>query len=274
VKDGILNDPRQCKFDPATIECKERDSEKCLRPAQIEALTKLYAGPHDSQGGLVFPGYVPGAEEGQGGWGLWITGPAPARSLMAAFANGFFGSMVYEKADWDYRTFNVDAGLKAAQEKTGKALNATDPDLKAFKARGGKLVVYHGWDDPAISALSTIQYYDSVVAKMGQKDVDSFVRLYMAPGVQHCADGPGPDYFGEVGRLTFDDPTHSLNATLERWVEKGTAPGTVIASKYSESDQEHAKMTRPLCPYPQAAKYKGSGNTNDAGSFECAAPAK
>ena len=182
--------------------------------------------------------------------------------------------MVYEKADWDYKTFNVDAGFKTAQEKTGKALNATDPDLKAFKARGGKLILYHGWDDPAITALNTVKYYDSVVAKMGQRDVDSFVRLYMAPGVQHCADGPGPDHFGEVGRLTFEDPTHSLDASLEQWVEKGKAPGAVIASKYQEKDQPHATMTRPLCPYPQAAKYKGSGDTKEAGFFACAAAKK
>ena len=274
VKDGILNDPRQCKFDPASIQCKGEDSEKCLTAPQVEALKKLYAGPQDSQGHTVFPGYVPGAEEGQGGWGLWITGPAPAKSLMAFFGNGFFGSMVYEKADWDFKTFNVDKGLKDAQEKTGKALNATDPDLKAFKTRGGKLILYHGWDDPAISALNTVKYYDSVVAKMGQKNVDSFVRLYMAPGMQHCADGPGPDHFGEVGRLTFDDPTHSVGASLEQWVEKGKMPRTIIASKYPGKDQEHATMTRPLCPYPQAAKYKGSGDTNEAASFVCAAPIK
>jgi hypothetical protein len=271
VKDGILNDPRQCKFDPATIQCKGEESDKCLTAPQVEALKKLYAGPHDSQGHLVFPGYVPGAEEGEGGWGVWITGPAPAKSLMAFFGNGFFGSMVYEKADWDYKTFKVDDGLKAAQEKTGKALNATDPDLKAFKARGGKLIVYHGWDDPAITALNTINYYDSVVAKMGQKNVDSFVRLYMVPGVQHCGGGPGPDYFGEVGRLTFDDPSHSLDASLEQWVEKGAAPGTIIASKYPDKDHHHVTMTRPLCPYPQAAKYKGGGDANEAGNFECAA---
>lgn len=269
VKDGILNDPRQCKFDPGTIQCKGEDSDKCLTAPQVTALKKIYEGTLDSHGRVVFPGFVPGAEEGQGGWGVWITGPAKGKSLIAFFAKGFFGSMVFEKADWDYKTFKVDDGLKAAQEKTGKAVNATDPDLKAFKARDGKLILYHGWDDPAITALSTISYYDSVVGKMGQKNVESFVRLYMAPGMQHCADGPGPDYFGQTGRLTFDDPSHSLNASLERWVEKGTAPGTIIASKYPEKDQQHATMTRPLCPYPQAAKYKGSGDTNDAANFTC-----
>ena len=269
MRDGILNDPRQCHFDPATIQCKAEDSDKCLTAAQVTALKKIYAGTRDSNGHVVFPGYLPGAEEGQGGWGLWITGPAPAKSLMAFFGNGFFSGMVYEKSDWDYKTFSVDADLKAANEKTAQALNATDADLKAFKARGGKLILYHGWNDPAITALNTINYYDSVIEKMGQRDADSFVRLYMVPGMQHCGGGPGPDSFGAVGHLKFDDPQHSMDASLEQWVEKGTAPSTIIASKFEGQDRTHSKMTRPLCAYPQAAKYKGSGDTNDAASFVC-----
>jgi feruloyl esterase len=188
---------------------------------------------------------------------------------MAFFGNGFFSDFVYEKSDWDYKTFNVDAGLKAANDKTAQALNATDPNLKAFKARGGKLILYHGWNDPAITALNTINYYDAVTKAMGKKDLDSFVRLYMAPGVQHCDGGPGPDSFGQVGKLDFDDPSHSVGAALEQWVEKGTAPGSIVASKYEGNERAHAKMTRPLCPYPEAAKYKGSGDTNDAASFSC-----
>jgi hypothetical protein len=159
--------------------------------------------------------------------------------------------------------------LKAAEQKTAEALNAINPDLKPFKARGGKLILYHGWDDPAIAAPNTINYYKTVIAQMGQRDVDSFVRLYMAPGVQHCAGGPGPDSFGEVGDLNFADPKHSLDAALESWVENGAAPGTVIASKFSGEDRQHATMTRPLCPYPQIAKYKGDGDTNDAANFSC-----
>jgi Tannase and feruloyl esterase len=269
VRDGILNDPRQCHFDPATIQCKAEDSDKCLTAAQVVSLKKLYAGTPDSSGHIVFPGYLPGAEEGQGGWGLWITGPAPAKSLMAAFGSGFFSDFVYEKSDWDFKTFNVDAGLKVATKKTAEALNATNADLKPFKARGGKLIIYHGWNDPAISALNTVNYYESVIKTMGRKDVDSFVRLYMAPGVQHCGGGPGADSFGAVGDLNFDDPAHSVDASLEKWVEKGKAPGMIIASKYEGHDRSQAKMTRPLCPYPQAAKYKGTGDTNDAGSFVC-----
>jgi feruloyl esterase len=269
VHDGILNDPRQCRFDPATIQCKAGEtSEKCLTESQVIALKKLYAGTPDAAGHIVFPGYLPGAEDGPGGWGLWITGPAPVKSLMAFFGNGFFSEMVYDKADWDYKTFNVDAGLKAANEKTAQALNATDPDLKAFRSRGGKLIMYHGWNDPAITALSTVNYYQSVVAKMGQHEVDSFVRLYMAPGVQHCGGGPGPDSFGEIGGP--DDPQHNMNAALEHWVEKGKAPSTIIASKFAGEEKQHATMTRPLCPFPQSAKYKGSGDTNDAANFACA----
>jgi len=274
VRDGILNDPRQCQFDPATIQCKGEDSDKCLTAAQVVTLKKLYAGTPDSSGQVVFPGYLPGAEEGQGGWGLWITGPAPGKSLMAAFANGFFSAFVYEKSDWDLKTFGVDAGLKAATEKTAQALNATDLDLKAFQARGGKLILYHGWNDPAISAMNTVNYYESLIQRMRQKEVDSFARLYMVPGMQHCGDGPGPNSFGQVGELKFDDPTHSVDAALERWVEKGEAPGKIIASKAASKGAEKEKMTRPLCPYPQSAKYKGSGEANDAGSFACEAREK
>jgi hypothetical protein len=274
VHDGILNDPRQCHFDPATIQCKEEDSDKCLTAAQVTALRKLYTGTLDSKGHVVYPGYLPGAEEGPGGWGLWITGPAPGKSFLAAFANGFFPNFVFGKSDWDYKTFNVDAGLKEANERTAQALNATDPDLKPFQARGGKLVVYHGWSDPAITPLNTIDYYESVVKKMGQKNVDSFFRLYMVPGMQHCGGGPGPDSFGAVYDLKFDHPQDSMDASLEQWVEKGTAPSTIVASKVTGADETHAKMTRPLCPYPQAAKYKGSGDTNDAANFECQRPRK
>jgi feruloyl esterase len=270
VRDGILNDPRQCHFDPATIQCKAEDSDKCLTAPQVTALKKLYAGTPDASGNIVFPGYLPGSENGEGGWGMWITGPAPAKSLMAFFGNGFFSGFVYEKADWDYKTFSVDKGLKAANEKTAQALNATDPNLKAFQQRGGKLILYHGWNDPAISALNTVNYYDAMTKSMGKKDVDSFVRLYMAPGVQHCEGGPGPDSFGQVGELEFENSSHSVDAALEEWVEKGTSPGSIVASKYEGNDRAHAKMTRPLCAYPQAAKYKGSGDTNDAGNFACA----
>jgi feruloyl esterase len=275
VRDGILNDPRQCHFDPATMQCKAgEDTDQCLTAPQAAALKKIYAGLRDTKGRELFPGFPPGAEDGPSGWGLWITGPAPGKSVMAILGSRFFANMVYEDPAWDYKTFTVEAGLKAEEERTANATDAVNANLGPFKARGGKLILYHGWNDPAIPALSTVNYYESVVANMGQRDVDSFLRLYLVPGMQHCLNGPGADSFGQFGRLPYDNPQHSADAALEQWVETGAAPGTIIASKYSPDDHQHPKMTRPLCAYPQAAKYKGSGDTNDAANFACEAPKK
>lgn len=268
VRDGILNDPRKCHFDPGTIACKVgKDSDNCLTARQVVALKKIYAGLHDSHGQGIYPGYLPGAEDGDNGWALWITGPGPAKSLMALFAYEYFANMVYEKPDWHYEAFALYPGLKEAEQKTANALNATETDLRLFKARGGKLILYHGWDDPAIPALNTVKYYEDVLAKIGQRDVDSFLRLYMVSGMQHCGGGPGPDSFGQMGSMNFDDPEHSIVASLEQWVEKGTAPSRIVASKFDGN--QTATMTRPLCPYPQIAKYTDSGNTNDAANFVC-----
>ena len=170
---------------------------------------------------MIFPGYVPGAEEGEGGWGPWITGSAPGQSLLFAFGTGYFANMVYEQADWDYRDANIEQALKAAEEKTAHKLDATDPNLTAFKARGGKLILYHGWNDPAISALNTIDYYDSVVSRLGRQETDAFVRLYLVPGMQHCGDGPGPNSFGQLGGAPSNDPQRNVLVALEHWVEKG-----------------------------------------------------
>lgn len=269
VADGVLNDPRQCHFDPATIECKSgADSNECLTGPQVAALKTIYAGIRDKSGRSIFPGYLPGAEEGQGGWALWITGPAPAKSLMAYFGLGYYANMVYDQKDWDYKSFSVESGLKAANEKTADALNATNPNLNAFRSRGGKLILYHGWNDPAIPALNTMNYYQDVIAKMGRQAADSFTRLYMVPGMQHCGGGPGPENFGEALDATATDPQHNIRITLENWVEKGTAPSSFVVSKAAVGSSP--EITRPLCPYPQAAKYKGSGDTNKAENFSCA----
>ena len=271
VADGILNDPRQCHFDPASIECKEGDdNNKCLTAPQVTALKAIYAGLQDANGRSIFPGYLPGAEDGFGGWGLWITGQAPAKSLLAFFGIGFYSNMVYDNADWDYKTFELSSGLKAANEKTAAELNATNPDLSAFRSHGGKLILYHGWNDPAIPALNTVNYYNAVVARMGQSASDSFTRLYMIPGMQHCAGGPGPDEFGSGMDATATDPQHNIRIALENWVEKGTAPARLIATKAATGGSP--EMTRPLCPYPQSAQYKGSGDPNQAKNFTCVGP--
>jgi Tannase and feruloyl esterase len=272
VRDGIINDPRLCHFDPASIECKSgEDSDKCLSAPQVMALKQIYAGLKDAQGRSVFPGYLPGSEEGQGGWGVWITGPAPAKSAMALYALGYFSNMVYEKSDWDYKSFAMDQGLADAEKTTASALNSTDPDLNAFRARGGKLILYHGWNDPAIPAINTINYFQSVVAKLGEKNTASFARLYMVPGMQHCSGGPGTSSLGQSGD-SVTDPQRNARLALEEWVEKNRAPATLIAVKKSE-DTSNAQpaMTRPLCPYPQSARYKGNGDTNQSDSFTCVA---
>jgi feruloyl esterase len=274
VADGILNDPRQCHFDPASIQCKAgEEAEKCLSADQVVALKTIYGGLRDSGGPTVFPGYLPGAEDGNGGWRLWITGPAPVKSAIAFLGIGYFSNMVYEKRDWDYKSFTMDSGLQAAKAKTSEALDAVNPDLSAFRSHGGKLILYHGWNDPAIPAVNTVNYYQDVIAKMGQANTDFFARLYMVPGMQHCGGGPGPSSFGAfVGSLP-DDPQHNVLVALENWVEKGTAPSTIIATKTAEGNPQGAPtMTRPLCPYPQSAMYKGTGDTNSAESFVCTSP--
>ena len=272
VTDGLLNDPRKCHFAPASMLCKSGDSDSCLTAPQVTTLKKLYEGSHFSNGEPIFPGYLPGAEGGQGGWGLWITGPAPGQSLIFAFGVGFFSNMQFGQKDWDYKKANVDEAVHAADKKFGNVLNATDANLKPFASRGGKLIIYHGWNDAAISALNSIDYYNAVLHTMGQKEAGSFLRLYMVPGMQHCGSGPGTDIFGEFGFATANDPQHNMYVALENWVEKGAAPADIIAAHLSAPPPgASVTMTRPLCPYPQVAKYKGSGATNEAANFVCAA---
>ncbi|HEY3929413.1 MAG TPA: tannase/feruloyl esterase family alpha/beta hydrolase [Candidatus Koribacter sp.] len=267
LKDGVLNDPRRCHFDPAKIQCKPgEDNDKCLTAAQVSSLKKIYAGLHDSKGREVHAGYLPGAENGDGGWGLWIIGPAPAKSLMAIFAYGFFANMVYENPKWTAQDFNLDSSVKAAEGKTAAMLNANDPDLKPFAAHGGKLVLYHGWDDPAIPSVNTVEYYDHVLSANSQ--ADSLVRLYMIPGMQHCDGGPGAHTWGTAPGPGPTDPRHNAMSALTQWVEKGVAPGRMIATRYSDDEQTKSEMTRPLCPYPQSAKYNG-GDANNEASFDC-----
>jgi hypothetical protein len=271
VTDGVLNDPRKCHFDTAALVCKAADSDACLTQPQVTALKKLYEGAHDSKGKEIFPGFLPGGEAGGGGWPLWITGMGPGKSLLFAFGIGYFSDMVYDKADWDYKTANLDEAVAASDKKFSGVLNATETNLKPFESHGGKLIIYHGWNDAAISALNTINYYEAVQNKMGKQQANSFLRLFMVPGMQHCGGGPGPDVFGQAGFSTPNDPQHNIYLALEEWVEKGAAPSTVIATK-QPGEGSTLKQTRPLCAYPQVAIYKGNGDTNDAANFACGAP--
>ena len=248
VKDGLIGNPAKCRFDPAVMLCKGPENDTCLTAPQVTALRKIYAGPHDAKGKSVFPGYSPGGENGSGGWPAWITGPAPGKSLMYAFGTEFFKNMVFQNAAWDFHTFDLEHDTKLADDRVAGTLNATDADLKRFHERGGKLILYHGWSDAAIPPQNAVDYYESVVKKMGQNTADSFVRLYMVPGMQHCGGGPGPNAF-------------DLSTPLERWVEQGAAPAGVVARNGARS--------RPLCPYPLVARYNGTGSTDDAANFTC-----
>jgi len=270
VKDGIIRDPRQCHFRPDVLLCRGPETSACLTAPQVAALKKAYAGPVDSQGRQIFPGTMPGSELGPNGWAAWITGPAPNKKGAGFFfGNHFFSNMVFDDPNWDFRTFNFDTGVKRADKKMGRILNATDPNLSAFESRGGKLILYHGWADPAISALNTVNYFNSILNAMGREKTQSFVRLYMVPGMQHCGGGPGPDSFGALP-ASDADAQHSVFAAMEEWVEHGAAPSSIIATKYAARGSERtAEMTRPLCPFPEVAEYKGKGDIHDAANFVC-----
>jgi Tannase and feruloyl esterase len=275
VTDGVIADPRQCHFKPATLICKGAESDVCLTTKQAHTLEVIYGGLHDEAGELIFPGYLPGSELGPGGWGGWITGPAPGTSALYLFSTNYFINIVYEKKDWNYKNAGVADAYKAALVKTSQMLDATDPNLKPFAAHGGKLILYHGWNDPAIPAPNTINYYNNVRATVGETSADSFVRLFMIPGMQHCLTGPGATSFDQWDvpmAAEPDDAQHDVYLALEDWVENGSAPENMITAKYDmTADPPKLQMTRPVCAYPKAAKYKGSGDTNDAANFTCAA---
>jgi feruloyl esterase len=268
----FLADPRTCQFKPTMMLCKGPENDGCLTQAQVDSLKALYAGSSLHDGTLVYHGLLPGGELGDNGWPGWITGDKPDSSAGSAFSEGYFRDMVYSNANWDPKSFDLDRDLKAAQEKTASAVDAVNPDLTAFKARGGKLILYHGWNDAAISALGTIDYFNSVVEKVGRPQTEEFVRLFLVPGMQHCVGGPGPADFGQWGPSSdpaLDDAAHNITTALEDWVEKGTAPEQVIARGGYEVAGKKVSFSEPICAYPKAAEYKGSGDLKDAASYAC-----
>ncbi len=268
----FLADPRTCQFSPSMMVCKGGENDGCLTQAQAESVKALYAGSSLRDGTLVYPGLLPGGELGDNGWPGWITGDKPDSSAVAAFSEGFFRDMVFANAHWDPKSFDLDRDLKAAQEKTASALDAVNPDLRAFRARGGKLILYHGWNDAAISPLGTIDYFNSVEQTVGQAETASFVRLFLVPGMQHCGGGPGPADFGQSGptlKPALDDAAHNITTALEQWVEKGTAPEQVIGRGSYEAAGRKVSFSEPICAYPKAAEYKGSGDLKDAANYAC-----
>jgi feruloyl esterase len=253
VEDGLIDDPRKCDFDPSTLLCKGEDAPDCLTAGQVDSVKKVYEGLKDPTTGEQFwPGYEPGSELG---WPGHIGEPF-------VIPQGYFKGIVFEDPNWDWTTFDFTdpedfAILYDADARYGPILNATDPDLTAFKELGGKLILWHGWSDQNIAPRNTINYYNNVVAEIGSEaETQEFLRLFLAPGVGHCRGGEGPDTFDAL-------------AALEQWVENGIAPDMIIASKVKDGK---VVFTRPLCPYPQVAQYKGTGSTDDATNFVCVNP--
>ena len=280
VQDGLVEDPRACRFDPSVLICKGAEGPECLTAPQVEALRRIYDGPKNPRTGRqIFPGYSRGTEAGPGGWSAWIAPAAVASSIQNGFGSSFYGQAVFEDPAWDFRSLNFDRDVAFGDRKAGVVLNATNPDLRSFRANGGKLIQYHGWGDAAISPLSSIEYYESARAfldkfpdprKQGSGNTQDFYRLFMVPGMGHCGGGVGPNRFGN-GAASRADPEHNVLTALEQWVELGAAPDKIIGTG-TAADDPTKTLTRPLCPYPQVAHYKGSGDTNDASNFACAAP--
>lgn len=245
VRDGVLEVPRRCKFDPTVIQCTGGDGADCLTAAQVETARKIYTAPVNPRTGeTIAPAFEPGSEKG---W-TYAAGPQPPQLALTGLQN-----RVFKDPKWDYRTFNFDSDV-ALLERESATIDARNPNLQPFFGHGGKLLQYHGWSDNLIPPLNSVNYYHSVVAMLGDAaKVSGSYRLFMVPGMGHCRGGDGTDRFDAI-------------RALEQWVEQGRAPDSITAARYAGDKVER---TRPLCPYPQVAAYKGNGSTDDAANFSC-----
>ena len=246
LKDGLIQDPRQCHFDPKVLACKAEDGPNCLTAPQVRAATQIMSAPKNSKTGEeIYFGLEPGTELG---WSVLAGGPNPFMT-----AADQFKYVVYKDPNWDWRNLNIERDVLLADEADNDTINAK-PDLKAFAERGGKLLMYHGWSDPNVAPRASINFYDTAVDKLGGPAKNAnWIRLFMEPGMAHCRGGEGPNDFDKM-------------TAMERWVEEKKAPDQIIASHSSNGKVDR---TRPLCPYPQVATYKGSGSIDDAANFQC-----
>ncbi len=266
--DGLINDPRACAFNVAkdVTSCPAgKDDDTCLTPAQAAAIQKIYQGPRDSKGHQLFPGYMPGSEAlvpgangtSASGW-LGLIAPAAAGAKPADFnlAEGTMRYLAFQppRPDYDYRQFDYDRDAELL-DRWSRLADATDTNLSAFKKRGGKLIITYGWADSILQPLAGVNYYEQAVAANGP-NATGFMRLFMVPGMAHCANGVGPDQ------------NDAVTAVID-WVEANKAPELLVAKKIQNGV---VTRSRPLCPYPQVAHYKGKGSIDEAANFQCAAP--
>lgn len=273
IEDGILNDPRQCKFDVGTLLCDGEKTDSCLSEEQLAAVRVIYEGPKDSQGQPLYFGFPFGGEGAPGGWSRWLTGglrymeeledfqagvdPGPFEAPVSpnayySFGNDIMKYFIYNDPDWSYVGYEYDK-LARDGALAGETLNSTDPDLSAFRERGGKLLIYNGWSDNAQTSLAFADYHEHILAH--DETAADDVRLFLMPGVEHCFGGPGPSW------VNFLDE-------IDTWVETGKAPDRITAFWLDESMQPSG--SRPVCAYPAVAQYDGEGDTRDASSFSCA----
>jgi feruloyl esterase len=248
VTDSLIENPTTCHFDPKALECRSGDAPSCLTAAQVTAARKIYApavNPRTRQ--EIYPALQPGSELAWGG----LAGPQPAGEAV-----DLFKYVVFNDERWDFRTLGFDTAVALADKAAGGVVDATDANLKPYVDRGGKLLLYHGWNDQLVAPLSSVHYYDRVLQSIGSAKSADSVRLFMMPGMTHCAGGEGPNAFDKIG-------------VMEQWVEHGTAPDRIVASHSTDGKVDR---TRPLCPYPQIAVYVGTRSTDDAASFVCKAP--
>ena len=292
--DAFLSDPEDCDFDPSVIQCAPgQKPDSCLTPAQIEAVRAIYKGPHDPRtGSPITPGFVPtGSEDAT--WPLWVVGASreadlhpngPPGSLQFYYANRYFADFVYKDPQkFNFRAINLGEAIAKAEAGPGAVIDSTKPDLRPFEVHGGKIIQYHGWADPVLTPWTSVDYYHRVNALLyGQapsrnsgsyRQIQSFYRLFMVPGMSHCWGGPGPNVFGGWGNPADPpsiDAKHDILTALDRWVEHGAAPEELIATHYVGDDRAKGiQFQRPLCVYPQVAHYKGHGSPSKARSFTC-----
>jgi feruloyl esterase len=272
---GLINDPRSCTFDPSELECATGGPD-CLTPAQVRAVRQIYRGVETSRGQRLSPGLAVGSErawdaffsrssvENTGGGGSWL---------------GVFRNMVHDDPDWTLSRMDFDTDPLRARERLGAAMEASDPDLDAFAARGGRLLVIHGWADQQVPPQTSIDYYDAVTARRSNANVGAYYRLFMAPGMAHCEPetvapaSPAPVGPNVVQRLSYEASTpfsaeNDALTAMQAWVETGAAPER-FTMRVRNDIAGIATTTVRLCPHPQRASYAGVGDPRDAASWRC-----